>query len=202
MTSSAEGVREEFGGVAEATAVGRAQDGDLAAFETLVRHYQGPLFRLALRLLSDRGEAEDALQDALVQIWRRLPSLSDPQAFRRWAYQVMTRRCVSLLRARARRAVAPVPQEDLVEVTPDQVASGAGRTEDPAAAAQYQAQLRGLDMALRALPDEQRACWVLRELHELSYPEIAYAMNLPVSTVRGRLSRARQNLVKEMEAWR
>lgn len=203
MTGSPEGVRDEdFGGLAEATVVGRAQDGDLAAFETLVRHYQGPLYRLALRLLSDRGEAEDALQDAMVQIWRRLPGLSDPQAFRRWAYQVMTRRCVSLLRVRARRAVAPMADEDLDDAVVPEHTTTAGRTDDPAAAAQYNAQLRGLDQVLATLPEEQRACWVLRELHELTYPEIAYAMNLPVTTVRGRLSRARQNLVKGMEAWR
>ena len=73
---------------------------------------------------------------------------------------------------------------------------------DPASLAQYNAQLRGLDTFLRRLPDEQRACWVLRELHDLTYPEIAFAMNLPVSTVRGRLARARQNLTKGMSAWR
>lgn len=203
MSSSPEGVRDQdFDGLAEATVVGRAQDGDLAAFETLVRHYQGPLFRLALRMLSDRGEAEDALQDAMVQIWRRLPGLADPQAFRRWAYQVMTRRCVSLLRLRARRSTAPVAEEDLVEIVPDRGTSTAGRTDDPAAAAEYHAQLRGLDEVLATLPEEQRACWVLRELHELTYPEIAYATNLPVTTVRGRISRARQNLVQGMEAWR
>ena len=62
--------------------------------------------------------------------------------------------------------------------------------------------LRGLEGFLRGLPDEQRACWVLRELHDLSYAEIAYATNLPVSTVRGRLARARQNLTEGMSAWR
>jgi RNA polymerase sigma-70 factor, ECF subfamily len=167
-----------------------------------VRHYQGPLYRLALRLLADRGEAEDALQDAMVQIWRRLPGLADPQAFRRWAYQVMTRRCVSLLRVRARRSTAPMAEDDLVEVVADQGPTTTGGPDDPVAAAQYRAQLRGLHEVLATLPDEQRACWVLREMHELTYPEIAYAMNLPLTTVRGRLGRARQNLVKGMEAWR
>ena len=73
---------------------------------------------------------------------------------------------------------------------------------DPAAVAQSEARLRGLEGFLRGLPDEQRACWVLRELHDLSYAEIAYATNLPVSTVRGRLARARQNLTEGMSAWR
>ncbi|RYD47249.1 MAG: hypothetical protein EOP83_28325 [Verrucomicrobiaceae bacterium] len=55
---------------------------------------------------------------------------------------------------------------------------------------------------LATLPDEQRVCWVLREMNELSYPEIAYATHLPVSTVRGRIARARQNLMRGMDAWR
>ena len=86
------------GGIAEATVVSRAQEGDLAAFEMIVRRYQGPVFRLAYRMLGDRGEAEDVVQDCLVLVWRKLPSLTDVQAFHRWIYQLATRRCLSVLR--------------------------------------------------------------------------------------------------------
>lgn len=187
----------------EATIVGRAQDGDLAAFEELNRRYQGPLYRLAVRLLADRGEAEDALQDTMVAVWRKLPSLTDLPAFHGWVYQIMTRRCMSVLRTRARRSTDPVDADAMVEVAGDGavLVTGSG-SPDPAAATEYAEQLRGLNEELAKLPDEQRVCWVLKEFHELSYPEIAYAMNLPVSTVRGRIARARQNLARGMEAWR
>ncbi|GAA3553255.1 RNA polymerase sigma factor [Microlunatus spumicola] len=184
------------GGLEEATVVGRAQDGDLAAFELIVHRYQGPVFRLAYRMLGDRGEAEDVVQDCLVLVWRKLPSLVDVQAFHRWIYQLATRRCLSVLRTRSRRQTDATDADDLERELP------VDEADDPAAAAQYAASLRGLDEMLRRLPDEQRACWVLRELHDLTYPEIAFAMNLPVSTVRGRLARARQNLTKGMGAWR
>jgi RNA polymerase sigma-70 factor (ECF subfamily) len=183
-------------GLEEATVVGRAQDGDLAAFELIVHRYQGPVFRLAYRMLGDRGEAEDVVQDTLVLVWRKLPSLVDVQAFHRWIYQVATRRCLSVLRTRSLRRTDATDADDLERELPVDAAA------DPAAAAQHAASLRGLDDLLRRLPDEQRACWVLRELHDLTYPEIAFAMNLPVSTVRGRLARARQNLTKGMGAWR
>lgn len=187
----------------EATVVGRAQDGDLAAFEELTRRYQGPLYRLAVRLLADRGEAEDALQDTMVSVWRKLPSLTDLPAFHGWIYQIMTRRCMSVLRTRARRSTDPVDADEMTELSGDRsVLAGGSTSTDPAAATEYAEQLRGLNAELANLSDEQRACWVLRELHELSYPEIAYAMNLPVSTVRGRIARARQNLARGMEAWR
>ncbi len=55
---------------------------------------------------------------------------------------------------------------------------------------------------LATLPPEQRACWVLYELHDLTYPEIAFAIGVPLSTVRGRIARARQNLAKGMAPWR
>lgn len=184
------------GGMAEATVVGRAQEGDLEAFEMIVHRYQGPVFRLAYRMLGDRGEAEDVVQDCLVLVWRKLPSLTDAQAFHRWIYQLATRRCLSVLRTRSRRRTDATETDELERDLPLDASS------DPAAMAQHLAQVEGLDTFLRGLPDEQRACWVLRELHDLTYPEIAYAMNLPVSTVRGRLARARQNLTKGMSSWR
>lgn len=203
MSGSVEGVPERaFGGVAEATIVGRAQDGDLQAFEQLLTHYQGPLFRLAYRLLGDRGEAEDALQDTMVQVWRKLPGLMEPLVFRSWVYQIMTRRCLSLLRTRSRRGVDPVDADELAELGAGRRSTAGKDGGDPAESAEIQAQLRGLNEVLALLPEDQRVCWVLRELHQLSYAEIAYAMNLSASTVRGRLARARQNLAKGMDAWR
>lgn len=187
------------GGLAEQTVVGRAQDGDVRSFEMLVLRYERGIFRLAYRMLLDRGEAEDVVQDTMVLAWRRLPTLVDPAAFRGWLYQVATRRCLSLLRTRARRQTDPADHDSLESVdrpTPSE------QTPDPASRAVDAAQHRGLEQALRDLNEEQRALWVLREMHEFSYEEIAGIVGLPVSTVRGRLARARQNLAKGMAAWK
>ena len=70
--------------LSETTWVSRAQDGDPTAFEHLVRAYEAELFRLAYRMLNDRGEAEDTIQETFVVVWRQLPTLNDPQAFRAW----------------------------------------------------------------------------------------------------------------------
>jgi RNA polymerase sigma-70 factor (ECF subfamily) len=185
--------------LAEAALVGRAQEGDVASFEVLVRRYQGPVFRLGQRMLADRGDAEDMVQDTFVMVWRRLPTLVDAESFRSWVYQIATRRCLNVLRARDRRPSTPTETDDLEAA---QAVTHRSAVDDPAAAAERSAQLSGLDAVLQTLPAEQRACWVLREMHELTYPEIAYATHLPVSTVRGRIARARQNLVKGMDQWR
>ena len=187
--------------LAEATLVGRAQDGDLSSFETLVRRYQRQVFGLAQRMLGDRGEAEDVVQDTFVMVWRRLPTLVDVALFRAWVFQIATRRCLNVLRSRTRQPSTATDAADLETAADathlDQTLGG-----DPAASMQRRAELAGLNVVLGTLTDEQRVCWVLREMYELSYDEIAYATHLPVSTVRGRIARARQNLTRGMDAWR
>ncbi|MEO6998916.1 MAG: sigma-70 family RNA polymerase sigma factor [Terracoccus sp.] len=184
----------------QSTLVVRAQDGDAVAFERLVRSYEKELLRLGYRMLSDLGEAQDAVQDSFVLAWRQLPTLKDPQAFHAWVYQLMTRRCLNLLRSRRRRRTTLTQAGDL-----DQEPGHRSEGDDvnpPSAAAQSSALGAGLDVALTTLPAELRACWVLKELHHLSYPEIAYAIGVPVATVRGRIARARLHLAKGMSEWR
>ena len=186
----------------QSTLVVRAQDGDVSAFERLVRSYEKELLRLGYRMLTDVGEAQDAVQDSLVLAWRQLPTLKDPQAFHAWVYQLMTRRCLNLLRERRRRRTG-LSADGAVEPAPDQAAVSAdGVADPPSSAAQASALKSGLDLALTTLPAELRACWVLKELHHLSYPEIAYAIGVPVATVRGRIARARLHLAKGMSEWR
>lgn len=189
--------------LSEATLVARAQDGDVTAYEGLVRAYSGELFRLGVRMTDDRADAQDLLQETLILAWRRLPGLRDPETFRAWVYQLMTRQCLGLLRRRARRrtVVAPAePGSPLEQGTPvPGPVDGLRSPEDAADEAGLTADLR---RALAELPDELRACWVLKELHEMTYPEIAYAVGVPQSTVRGRIARARARLAKEMAAWR
>ncbi|MEO5744699.1 MAG: sigma-70 family RNA polymerase sigma factor [Terracoccus sp.] len=183
----------------ESTLVVRAQDGDVEAFERLVRSYEKELLRLGYRMLTDVGEAQDAVQDSLVLAWRRLPTLQDPQAFHAWMYQLMTRQCLNLLRTRRRRRTS-LTQEGNIGHEPPRAEEAAA--DPPSAAAQTSALGAGLDAALTTLPAELRACWVLKELHHLSYPEIAYAIGVPVATVRGRIARARLHLAKGMSEWR
>lgn len=179
----------------EVTLVSRAQDGDLRSFEQLVTLYEGPLFRLAVRMVGDRHEAEDILQETLVAVWRGLPDLGDPVAFPRWIYQVATRRCLNLLRTRDRRPVRPTTDADLESAADHAGVQPDGLTEQRAAAES----LAGL---LRDLPADQRACWLLHTFHDLTYAEIAEIMAVGDATVRGRIARARKTLAEGMLPWR
>ncbi|MEU0685522.1 RNA polymerase sigma factor [Streptomyces uncialis] len=170
----------------------RAREGDEEAFETLV-HRHGPLLlNLATRMLGDRAEAEDAVQDAFVSAWRRLPEYRGDAAFRTWMYRIVTNRCLNVLRAR--RPSAPL---DAVAEPPAPEHEGS-----PARTAESHAAMRDLAVALTRLSPEQRACWVLRELHDQSYEEIAEAVGISRQAVRGRIFRARRQLTESMGAWR
>ena len=70
------------------------------------------LFRLAYRMLGDRGEAEDAVQETFVVVWRQLPTLVDPQAFRAWIYHIATRRCLNVLQRRSRQRTDVTRSDD------------------------------------------------------------------------------------------
>lgn len=176
----------------DALLAARAGEGDEQAFETLVRRHGPVLLSLARRLLGGRGDAEDAVQEAFVSAWRRLPEFRGDASFLTWMYRIVTNRCLNQLRARR-------PTTDL-ESVPEPVAPE--HSSSPARAAEADAAMRALSRVLAELAPEQRACWVLRELHGLSYDEIAKAVGISHQAVRGRIFRVRRHLTEAMSAWR
>ncbi|MFC8040995.1 RNA polymerase sigma factor [Paenarthrobacter sp. NPDC057355] len=181
--------------VPDALLAGRAADGDTAAFEALARRH-GPLMRAtARRLTGTLADADDVVQESLVQAWKQLDNLRDPAAVRSWLLRIVGTRSIDHLRKR-RNHVA----WDEVEALAD---SGSGpRTQDPESTAVNASRVDALKSALQRLPEEQRRCWVLKEFNELSYEEIALTLNISPDSVRGRLARARVALARTMEEWR
>lgn len=177
----------------------RAQDGDTAAFEALVRHYQSGLFRFAVRMMRDRGDAEDVVQESLVMAWRRLPTLTDRDAFQSWLYQIAHRRCLAAIRARGQRAT---PTADLEPTRQDPQQTRPAHHAGPAEQAETTARQHSLDSLIGNLPVDLRACWILSEVNGMTYPEASRALDIPVSTVRGRIARARYQLAEGMSQWR
>ncbi|MEW2519576.1 RNA polymerase sigma factor [Actinacidiphila alni] len=173
--------------------VARASEGDDEAFEILVRRHTPDLLRLARRLLGSDAEAEDAVQDAYVSAWRRLPEFRRTAAFSTWMYRIVTNRCLNVLRAR--RPTQPLESMTVEPAAPEYLSS-------PARAAESAASAEALHRALAGLTPEQRACWVLREFHGLTYDEIAAAVGIGEPAVRGRIFRARRYLTEAMATWR
>jgi RNA polymerase sigma-70 factor (ECF subfamily) len=174
-----------------ATLVARARDGDVRAYEEVVRRYQAPIYRLALRMLSRTADAEDVVQEVFLTAWRRLSQLQDDGAFVGWLYRTTTNRCLNVIRAR--KPLSDVDLDARESPSPD------GR---PDRAAETGAQMSALVTALDELTPEQRACWLLREVHGRSYSEIALTIGTTATAVRGRIARARAQLAEVMSPWR
>ncbi|MFE9934337.1 RNA polymerase sigma factor [Streptomyces sp. NPDC005533] len=171
--------------------VARASEGDDAAFEVLVRRHSDAMLRLASRLLGSDVEAEDAVQESFVSAWRRLPDFRGDAAFSSWMYRIVTNRCLDMLRSeRSYRPLDSVPEP----MAPDHQVS-------PLRAAEASDSVKALATALETLTPEQRACWVLRELHGMGYEEIAGVVEISETAVRGRIFRARRSLMEAMQAW-
>jgi RNA polymerase sigma-70 factor (ECF subfamily) len=172
----------------DADLVSRAQVGRLDAFEELVRRHRLGTYRVALRMLGDESDAEDATQDAFVQAWRNLGGFRADAAFSTWMYRIVTNRCLNMLRAR--RRTEPLPEAlEAPASRPDRVAEGNWQVED-------------LKRAIGRLTPQQRAPLVLRELQGCSYEEIAVALDLSIPAVKSRLHRARLELLAAMRQWR
>jgi RNA polymerase sigma-70 factor (ECF subfamily) len=172
--------------------VARSAEGDDDAFAVLVHRHSALLLALACHILGNLPDAEEAVQDALISAWRRLPEFRRDAAFSTWMYRIVTNRCLNVMRART-----PSVALDAVSEPAAHDAGG-----EPARAAESAAATEALAQALRDLRPNQRACWILRELHGLSYEEIAQVMGESEQAVRGRLFRARRTLMKEMASWR
>jgi RNA polymerase sigma-70 factor (ECF subfamily) len=169
---------------------GRAGDGDVRAFEVLVRRY-GPLLRSYSRhLLGSVDESDDTVQQAFITAWQQLSTLTDPDAVKPWLMRIVNRKCLDRIRARH-------PAGIIDDSTP---AADAGRA--PEAAAENRALQSALTAALATLPEAQRRCWLMKEVAAYSYDDIAEELDVPASTVRGLLARARKTLIREMEPWR
>lgn len=189
-TPTAPGARPDLD---ETTLVVRAQEGDVHAFEELARRHQDALFRVAVRVLGNRTDAEDALQEALLDAWKKIGTFRAEAAFSTWMYRIVTNRCTALLRRS--RPTVPVS-----EVGDDALATSEAGS--PEHTAEIAAEMASLSRVVARLPDDQRTCWVLRELEGLGYAEIAEITGAGETAVRGRIHRARTALAEGMREWR
>ena len=156
----------------EEQCVAQARDGDASAFEELVRTYEAPVYRLALRMCGGRAEdAQEVAQETFLAAWRGLPRFRGQCRFSSWLYKLTANAAVDHLRREKRRPAA-VPLEN------------AGEPADPHTPQEE----------LERLTPEHREVLLLRQMQGLSYQEIGAALSLEEGTVKSRISRAKRQL--------
>ena len=165
----------------------KARNGDVDAYEVLVRRHRDRIYRIALRMLGNSDDAEDIAQDVVIQLWTALSGFVGSSSFTTWLYRIVVNRCLNHLRRQ--RHTRPVRDSD---PTPTPGAEDTVIAQQRATATVH---------AIAALPPELRAVLVLHEMEGLSYREVAAITNLTESTVRGRLARARLHLLEALRSW-
>ncbi|HEX4268692.1 MAG TPA: RNA polymerase sigma factor [Steroidobacteraceae bacterium] len=176
----------------DASVVRRVLGGDPMAFALLMRRFNRRLYRVARAIMGDDTEAEDALQEAYLNAYRRLRQFRGDFSLATWLSRLVVNECLGRKRRSARRQnvipMIPSPDDSEVEAVPsDEVGS-------PDAAAD-RAQMRAiLERRIDALPEAFRAVFVLRALEELNVEETAQCLGIPAETVRSRHFRARSLL--------
>ena len=178
----------------ESVLISRASRGDAEAFNALMGLHERRMFAVALRMCTNREDAEDCLQEAMLRIYRAISDFKAQSTFSTWVYRITMNTCLDELRRRKSR-----PNTSL-DVLVEAGWSPSDERETP-----EQHALRGemhgkLSEFIGELPEEMRAAVVLRDVQGLSYEEIAEALGANVGTVKSRISRGREKLREKISA--
>jgi RNA polymerase sigma-70 factor (ECF subfamily) len=185
---------EAPGQAVDSALVEEALGGRLEAFNQLVARHQDHLFALVYRLVPDRDQAADAVQEAFFSAYRNLASFRGGSV-RSWLGRIAINAAMDMQRARRRRPVQPYP-----EFEDDSWQPAAGPDVEPEDRAIAVERSKALAGALDALPFEQRSCIVLFDVDGYDYSEIAAIMRVSVGTVKSRIHRGRLALRNALAA--
>lgn len=169
--------------------IAAAQGGDRFALDQLLRHHYDRIHAVCRRVAGSSKDADDACQEALIKIVRSLPRFDGRSSFATWAYRIATNASLDELRKRQRRPALHAVGED---ERPETVDPSAHRYDESLADRFL------LDDALDRLPEDLRIAVVLRDVADLDYAEIAETLDVPVGTVKSRISRGRAALASSL----
>lgn len=173
--------------------VERARDGDLDAFNDLVACYQDRLYALVVRLVPDRDQADDALQEAFFSAFRNLSSFRGG-IVRSWLSRIAVNAAMDTQRVRKRRPSQPYPELDDESWQPP-----AGEDADPERTVLTRERTEALSAALSGITNDQRVAIVLFDVEGYDYGEIADMTGVSLGTVKSRIHRGRLALRSLLE---
>jgi RNA polymerase sigma-70 factor (ECF subfamily) len=175
-----------------------SRNGDRRAFAELVEMYKDKIYHLGYRMLNQRQEAEDVVQETFLRVYTNLDRYDENQKFSTWIYRIATNLCIDRLRKRK-----PSYSID-AELTDSEgtdwhalLASDDASPETELILSETQQHIRE---AIQSLPDKYKSVVVLRYLHDLSLQEISDILEMPVTTIKTRVHRGREFLRKKLES--
>ena len=166
--------------------------GDREAFDAIVNRYGPVLYRYARRMLAYEADVPDVVQDTFVAAWQQIGAFRGSSSLRTWLFAICYRKIADTHRLKRARPVEDWVLEPL---------AGPDTSADPFTAASNAAFLDALELALGELPVRQRAVWMMREVEQMTFPEIGEVLHLSPDAVRGHHLRAVKTLRVLLRRW-
>jgi len=177
----------------EGVLVHRARQGDLGAYDELVRRYQERIYATIYHMTSNHEDANDLAQDTFIKAFQALKSFKGGSSFYTWVYRIAVNKTINFLKQRKHRAHMSLDDLDFnAEHDPDLVALISDKT--PRREINLAELQEKLNVAMQKLSEPHRLVVTLHDVQGLSHEEIAEIMDCNVGTVRSRLFYARQQL--------
>ena len=181
----------------DAELVGRCLQGDERAYRELIARYRRQVYSLALRMLRRAEDAEDLTQETFVRMFRALDRYDPTRPFGAWIITIASRLCIDHLR---RRRLNPISMFQRDAGSDEEYVIEAEDTgPGPDVMAMHREEERRATELIDSLPEHYRIVVMLRHQQDMSYEEIAEALELPLGTVKARIHRAREILKSRIE---
>lgn len=175
----------------------QALEGDQQAYTEILKKYRAPLYNLLYRMVKNKMETEDLVQEAFIKAFKSLASFNDDYAFSTWLYKIAINNCIDHFR---KKKLKTFPIDKPIESK-----DGSIKREFPDVSYQPDKYLLSkekekiINEAIQNLPEKYRTAIVLRHNEDKSYEEISETMGIPLGTVKARIFRAREMLKKELK---
>jgi RNA polymerase sigma-70 factor (ECF subfamily) len=184
----------DYKGIADEELVTQALNGEKSAFRELFERYRTRAYRVAYRFLGNHEDALDVVQDSFVKTYKGLDGFEQRSQFRTWLMRIVTNTCLDRRRSRSSSQATPLSPE--IAETTDEASQPHHRPERPLEKMEFGELRKALNDALASLSDAHRTVFILHTEEDLTYREIADALEISEGTVMSRLYHARKNLQK------
>ncbi len=168
----------------------QAARGDINAFEKIYTAMNSFVFNVAFRIAGNKEDAKEITQDVFIKMHKKLNSFMFRSSFKTWVYRITTNTAINALNRVRKKADATISYHDDIKLK-NQIGSGDSAIRENPGSQTLERLLHGMDI-------NQRACIVLRSIEGLSYKQISESLNVNINTVRTRIKRAREYMMKNL----
>jgi RNA polymerase sigma-70 factor, ECF subfamily len=168
----------------------QAARGDINAFEKIYTAMNSFVFNVAFRIAGNKEDAKEITQDVFIKMHRKLSSFMFRSSFKTWVYRITTNTAINAVNRVRKKADATISCDDDIKLKNQAVGSDLAITENSSC--------QTLERLLYGMDINQRACIVLRSIEGLSYKQISESLNVNINTVRTRIKRAREYMMKNL----